>query len=374
MFGSEPSAVCAVDGGGREPRAALEAAILPALLRPPCVVAFSGGRDSCALLAVAVGLARREGIADPIPITLEFADAATIETGWQERALAHLGVEDRVRVAVADELDLVGPVAARGLRRHGLLYPANAHLVVPMARAARGGSLLTGYGGDDVFGSWPWSDVADVLARRRHPRVADLRRGLNFASPAWLRAEIRRRRDVVCSLPWLLAPYRERASLAVARELTSAPRTWVARMAWTACWRTLRVSQRCIARLAADEDAVAAAPFLDPGFLAAVGTTGGRWGWGGRTATMRALFGDLLPETIIARSGKAEFSGPFFGPATRGFSREWNGDAGPATELIDPGVLRSIWSSARPNFLCSSLLQAAWMASDAKQPSGQGAP
>ena len=102
------------------------------------MVAFSGGRDSCALLAVAVGLARREGIADPIPITLEFADAATIETGWQERALAHLGVEDRVRVAVADELDLVGPVAARGLRRHGLLYPANAHLVVPMARAARG--------------------------------------------------------------------------------------------------------------------------------------------------------------------------------------------------------------------------------------------
>lgn len=374
LYGTEPWALD-VDGGGRGPRAALEAVLLPALLRAPCMVAFSGGRDSCALLAVAVGLARREGIAEPIPVTLEFSDPATIETSWQERALGHLGVEDWVRVRLSDELDLVGPVAVSGLRRHGVLYPANAHLVVPMARAARGGSLLTGLGGDDVFGSWPWHDVAGLMAGRRGPRAADVRRGLHFAAPVWLRAEIRRRRDVVCSLPWLRRPFRDQASLRLARELSGVPRTWAARMAFTACWRTWRASQRSIAVLAADHDAVASSPFLDPGFLLALGRAGGRWGWGGRTATMRALFGDLLPEPLIARPGKAEFSGAFFGPETRRFARDWDGEAGSATELIEPGVLRSIWGSAQPNFLCSSLLQAAWMASrGGEQRSSQGGP
>ena len=50
--------------------AALEAAIMPALLRSPCLVSFSGGRDSSAVLAVAARLARGAGLADPIPITI----------------------------------------------------------------------------------------------------------------------------------------------------------------------------------------------------------------------------------------------------------------------------------------------------------------
>ena len=45
-----------------DPLEALEEAILPALQRAPCLVSFSGGRDSATVLAAAVRLARREGL------------------------------------------------------------------------------------------------------------------------------------------------------------------------------------------------------------------------------------------------------------------------------------------------------------------------
>ena len=120
------------------PRAALASLLRPALANPPCVIAFSGGRDSSALLAVAVDLARREQWPLPIPVTLRFSSAATEETAWQEVVLRHLGLDDWIRLQIGEELDLLGPLATRGLRRHGLLYPANAHVVVPMAEHAVG--------------------------------------------------------------------------------------------------------------------------------------------------------------------------------------------------------------------------------------------
>jgi hypothetical protein len=60
---------------GTTPRAALEAAVLPALRRSPCLVSFSGGRDSSAVLAVAASVARREGLPLPIPATNRFPGA-----------------------------------------------------------------------------------------------------------------------------------------------------------------------------------------------------------------------------------------------------------------------------------------------------------
>src|SRR5947209_20309061 len=74
----------------RDPRAALEALIRPALMSPPCVVGFSGGRDSSALLACALDLARREGLPEPIPITLDFGTPRTDEREWQELVVAHV--------------------------------------------------------------------------------------------------------------------------------------------------------------------------------------------------------------------------------------------------------------------------------------------
>ena len=55
MFGEDPEApgIAHVELRGTTPLSALEEAILPALEREPCLVSFSGGRDSSAVLAVA---------------------------------------------------------------------------------------------------------------------------------------------------------------------------------------------------------------------------------------------------------------------------------------------------------------------------------
>jgi asparagine synthase (glutamine-hydrolysing) len=351
-----------------DPRTALQDALRPALMRTPCLIGFSGGRDSSILMAVASALARREGMAPPVPVTIEFPARDTVETEWQEQVLRHLEIEDWLRIPQVGELDLVGELASAGLLRHGLLYPANAHFVVPLALAADCGSLVIGFAGDDVFGGWPWNDVAGVMAGRRRPHRGDLRRAGRFLAPALVRAESFRRDSPICALPWLRPEVRTHAGRRVARELTRCPRTWAPRMAFTARWRAWRLSVRCVAALAADQGATLTAPFMDPAFLAALGAAGGRWGWGDRTATIRALFSDVLPERVLTRRSKAEFSEPFFGEETRSFAAEWDGSTGIDPRLIDAAALKAMWSAPKPNFLSSSLLQSIWLATQGRMP------
>src|ERR1700749_707865 len=64
---------------GVSAREALESVIRPALERSPCLVSFSGGRDSSAVLAAAAALARREGLPLPIPATIVFPAAAATD-------------------------------------------------------------------------------------------------------------------------------------------------------------------------------------------------------------------------------------------------------------------------------------------------------
>ena len=61
--------------GAGSPREAMERVLREALQRAPCIVAFSGGRDSSAVLALAVDLARREGLQEPLPVTRRFLNA-----------------------------------------------------------------------------------------------------------------------------------------------------------------------------------------------------------------------------------------------------------------------------------------------------------
>jgi asparagine synthetase B (glutamine-hydrolysing) len=350
-----------------EPRAALSSLLRPALANPPCLIAFSGGRDSSALLAVAVEVARREGWAPPIPATLCFSSEATEETDWQQTVLRHLRLDDWIRLQISDELDMLGPVATRGLQRHGLLYPANAHIVVPMAEHAVGGHLLTGVGGDDVFGNWPWYDLAGVIAGRSRAHVRDVRRLLHLAAPASVRAEIKRRRQPL-RLPWIVASQRGYVARRLAAELSSAPASWSARMLWSARWRPWRVTASSMEVLARDAGATLGSPFLDPVFLSSLAAAGGRYGWGNRRATMQALFGDLLPASVISRRSKAEFSEPLYATATKRFAEDWNGDAGPATDLVCPEVLRDIWRSPQPHGMSAMLLQASWIACNQLSP------
>jgi hypothetical protein len=64
------------------------------------------------VLAAAVEVARREGLPDPLSVTLRFPGvASTEESRWQELVIAHLGVRECERIVVGDELNLLGPVA-----------------------------------------------------------------------------------------------------------------------------------------------------------------------------------------------------------------------------------------------------------------------
>ena len=90
--------------------AVLENVLLRSLQRPPCVVAFSGGRDSGGLLAAAAGAARRHGLPLPIPATYRFPGVRDAdENAWQDMVVRHIDLEDWVRIDITDELDLVGP-------------------------------------------------------------------------------------------------------------------------------------------------------------------------------------------------------------------------------------------------------------------------
>jgi hypothetical protein len=206
--GADPGPLPAVPAG-ETPLEALERACLPALRRGRCCVSFSGGRDSSIVLAAATRVARREGLPLPLPVTNRFPHAGpTDESDWQELVVRHLGLDDWLRIDHTDALDIVGPVARQVLARHGLLWPFNAHFHVPLLEAAEGGTLLTGIGGDELFGSSRWARAASVLLLRESPRPRDLMRIALLASPRPLRRATLARRFPEDLFPWLTAPAR----------------------------------------------------------------------------------------------------------------------------------------------------------------------
>jgi asparagine synthase (glutamine-hydrolysing) len=342
------------------PLAALERVIVPALERPPCLVSFSGGRDSSAVLALAVQLARREGLNLPIPATNRFRGAAdAAESDWQELVVARLGLEDWHRLEFDDELDAVGPVAVRGLERHGLLWPFNAHFHTPLLEAARGGTLLTGIGGDEQLGESSYARANDVLARRVRPVRRDVLR-VGFAlSPPFVRA-LALRRSTPEPFAWLTERGRRRFVAELAADRAREPRPYDRRVHWWLRSRWVHVGFRSLELLAADAGATIVHPLADASVAAALARLG-RNPPGGRTERMEALFGDLLPPELISRPTKAVFDEAFWRGHSRRFAKGWRGGGTPA-DLVDEEALRADWSRpvATPQSL--TLLQAAWLA------------
>lgn len=355
---------------GLSARAALENVVLAGLLRPPCVVSFSGGRDSSAVLALATRVARREGLALPVPVTLRlprYPDAD--EDAWQELVVRHLSLPHWIRLSFDHELDTVGPYAQAMLNRHGLRWPSNVHSHLPIAERAPGGTVLTGFGGDELlYPGWVWHRVNQVLAGRIRPTRRDLARIAAAYSPAPLRRVVLRRRlqllRPVPPAPWLRPDVQRRVAEVLLDELVAEPARWdrAVDLAW---WRLRyrRVAEDTLARVGGMHGAVMRHPLTDGVVLAAIIREAGRAGFGDRTAAMAHLVGDLLPADLITRPTKAAFTGAFWNRHTAAFAAGWDG-TGVDPDLVDIDVLRGMWTSKErpPDVRTSSLLQLAWLA------------
>ena len=187
---------------GESARSALEAIVRPAVLRDRSYVLFSGGRDSSAVLALATRLARASGAPDPVPVTGRHPDApASDETEWQALVLRHLGLTEHIVLEFRGEQALLSDGSLASLRNRGLLWPTPLHVQPAYVTSLpRGGSILTGEGGDLTISGRRITEIRSAV-RGRHPR-----RALRLLAPS-LRAvpASTRSQEYARALPWLTA-------------------------------------------------------------------------------------------------------------------------------------------------------------------------
>ncbi len=341
------------------PLLALEAVIRPLLQRPPCFVAFSGGRDSSAVLAVAVDLARREGHPEPVPLTLVFPYVESSDEGtYQRMVLEYLAITERVQVVTEPgQLELLGPEATRLMESGGVFWPVGSHLIDKLFSHASGGSLLTGEGGDQVFTLRRpplWHGVRTArtkvdLARAVVPRLPPV-------------GGVERLHARLLTAPrWLKPAAAAEAKRSIARFDAGLYRHDAPAMLWA--MRHGRFTRMVLQRLDAMSDAHdvrLAIPLYSPEFFASYAPCLPPTGMRSRTAAMTALFGHLLPRDLLSRKSKANFTDVLFGERTLDFLDRTDGGGIDETK-VELGVLLDAWSSGRPPLNSALLAQVAWL-------------
>lgn len=343
-----------------DPRVALEEAIRRCLVGGRCVVGFSGGRDSSAMLALAVHVARRDGLPLPVPATLRYREIPKAEeSAWQERVMRHLALDDWVRIEVDDEHDFLGPVAQPVLRRHGVLWPPYFHTYQPLMALAAGGVFVTGVDGDNLLAGWRWARLEPVRRRAVRPSLGDLGRLALIASPPLVRRIAARRHRLPCT--WLTPVALREQKARWFAHYAAEPVRWDHRVEWLAKLRGLALEVSTLDVLGRDCGATLANPLLDGGFLAALARQGGRAGCGDRTAVMESLFADVLPSEVVSRSTKAKFGPCLWRGASQRFAASWDG-RGTDPDLVDVGRIRAEWAKPFPAPASMPLLQQAWLA------------
>ncbi len=341
-----------------DPRTVLEEVLLEPLAKAPCGIAFSGGRDSSGLLGAATAAARRHGLPDPVPITFRFPGVdATVEDGYQEAVVRHLGLDEWIRIEPGESLDVLGDASTSLTARYGVLFPGNIHILVPLLEPFRGGALLTGAGGDEMLGGNPHYDLVRMLSGRRLPDKALLRQvAKRVVAPG--RDRERSRRSAEAHLTWLVPEVRRQVAETYARNEKD---PWSAATRLTAGMypnRYIHRTQRDMAVVAAGYAATLAHPFLDPRFVGAMAGHVGRTGYRDRAGVMTFMFGDVLPEQVNRRSTKARFDDVFW--TRRSAERVGHLPVEVLADYVDPVALRELWASDRPKGNTSLIVKYLW--------------
>lgn len=346
------------------PLQALGSALRRPLESPPCLIGFSGGLDSSLVLAVAVAVSRRECLDPPIPVTLCFPSAPeSDEEYWQRLVIDHLKLDDWIRITLGSELDLVGPVAAGLLLRHGVVWPPMLYRTIPVLEKAKGGTLLTGEGGDNVFGAAritaltrilrgdaPSTDqVARQLAKAMMPRLTRWRRKALGRPPR-------------ATVPWLTQSASRAYQAMRDRRDDAMPFSWNNFVRAFPQERAVQLAlQHNQPLIAAELRAKVSHPLLEGRFIEALSKAGGLFGYTSRSQALSILFPGLLPQPLYERTTKARFDGTAFNAHSREFVLNWRG-LGLDPDLVDANALRTEWQKPFPNSASFGLLQAAWLA------------
>lgn len=350
---------------GEHPVQALEQVLLPALEQRPCVVGFSGGRDSSVVLAVAARVAAREGLDPPVPVTKVYpGHAETDETAWQELVVRHLGVSDWIRQEFEDELDLLGPAAQASLRALGPLWPATCHNRAPHLAVAAGGSYLGGEGGDEMLGEFRATPFVRLHGTQVRPSVSRaVKESIKVFGPRPVRRAVLDRALGERPLrPWLRPELERWYRRTVLDDESSRPLGYAAALRHFLGRRAIRAALRNLHTVGRHLDVTYVQPLVDPRFATALAAHGGRYGYRDRTTAMRALFGDLLPDALLARATKASFNGVYAHRHTRAFIDRWDG-SGLDDELVDVEALHRLWREPVVHGGTFQLLQLAWLRS-----------
>lgn len=369
LFGQDPATEPLVlsEGRANDARPIIERQLQVAMLAGPVWVSFSGGRDSSALLAIAANVARREGLALPIPITLVFPGVGVAdEEAWQRLVLEHLDLTDRwVRIEPGVDLDMIGPYAERVLSSHGVLLPPNAHAMLPMldAMGAAGGTMISGSGGDEILEGTPQRFTSALWSRARIQR-SDLAHALVNDLPKPIRADGVRRRSLLSGLHWIQPAARARLLVLEAEDRAHFPIRFdrLLERAWSD--RHFQLGRYAYGKIAVDAGIPILQPFRERDVIAAVARAWGYRSPGGRVHTLRRLVGDLLPDAILHRQSKAEFASVFATERLRDWVRGWDG-AGVDPARADPDALAREWMEPFPHYCSFALLQQAWLQSRA---------
>ncbi|TNC17153.1 hypothetical protein FHE66_11990 [Georgenia sp. 311] len=339
-------------------RQVLESVLLDALTTSPCYVLFSGGRDSSALLALATHVARRQGLPEPVPVTVRHPGVPEAdETSWQDLVLGHLRLREHVVLEFRGEQRLLGEVATAALLRHGPLWPEAVQLQGAVYRQLDVGAVVSGEGGDLLLDGRRAGALRDALAMTR-PRRRHLRRGLRAARPTPLRRRELRRHRSDLTPPWLRPPAAE-AYLRQVLAMSAEPLRWDAATRAGLRARPMVVAMDNFEAGIAEYGSRPVTPFTDLRVADALAAEGGPLGLGDRTAIFRRLFHDVLPDRVLARRSKASFNSTRWGPQEREFAHGWDG-SGLDPAWVDPVALRAAWLEEDPHPAADFLLHVAW--------------
>jgi hypothetical protein len=317
------------------------------------------------VLAAAARAARVHGVDAPVPVTLRFpGDPLSLEDDYQRLVLDELALSDWIVLEPGSELDILGALSTELARRHGSLFPFNAHFAGYMLRHCGTGTLLTGLGGDEVMTPHPLLEVGRMAAAKRPPSLALAR---TYAATRYPRRAGRYLNAF--RRPWLTPQAIEAHTARLVAEVEA----WrvhagnhLREVASQSRWLALAVD--AMHRIAGGFGMTIEHPLLDHGVVEALARQRGFTGGTSRSEITRLAFAELLPPALIERTTKASFSEVFWTDLARTTWRDLPLDR-IDQNLVDVDRLAEEWSTGRATSPTATSWRNTWPGLAAEQTS-----